>query len=371
MPDSRPADVFNLLAQLLRLMAGEPPALHACLTPRNLARLAKARLLPWVYLHAARHGLDAGLAPDLRAGLRFAYFQQLAVTSHQEEEMLQVVDRLAGAGVEAVLLKGADLRLRLYGDAAIRPMTDLDILVAPADMERSREFFLRQGYRLHHEHLEPRRIINELLFYPPPPGALPVDLHWAVSGVFHYYRLPYDRLRPEAVDLAFKGRRLLALAPEHALLHLCLHSWENLPDLGNLLDVSLALLGFDLDWRRFVQETEYCQCSRPVFLMLRELQPVLTGAAPHWVLSRLAQHRPGLGELAVLHPRLRFFNAGLPTFLRHHGLRAWLSYAAASLWPSRAYLTAVYGAPGFRAHFQHLTGKMGLLDKNATPGQEG
>ena len=70
---------------------------------------------------------------DSRAHLRqFAMVTALRM-SHLEDRMWQTFAALGGAGIDAIILKGAALGLDVYGSFYDRPMSDLDVLVTPPD----------------------------------------------------------------------------------------------------------------------------------------------------------------------------------------------------------------------------------------------
>jgi hypothetical protein len=74
----------------------------------------------------------------------------------------EVLDALAAAGVDAVLLKGSSFARWLYGDGEPRTWTDTDVLVAPARRDRA-EAVLRDlgfGARLRPEDLAPGRVVH-------------------------------------------------------------------------------------------------------------------------------------------------------------------------------------------------------------------
>lgn len=79
--------------------------------------------------------------------------------------LAEILEELEAGGVAVACLKGPILSERLYGDLTSRQSADLDLLVAPGELQRLSESLLRLGYhsdegptaryfRRHHHHLE-------------------------------------------------------------------------------------------------------------------------------------------------------------------------------------------------------------------------
>ena len=141
-PDPFQAIFFPGLAEILTLLLAEGQEL----SPERLGHLNRdflesARgqgLTPWLYREVARRSWEGLISPIILAALRSDYVQSWRMANREQQEMRQVAAVLAGAGIEPIFLKGADLRLRLYGDEAVRPMADLDLLVSPSQVDEVR-----------------------------------------------------------------------------------------------------------------------------------------------------------------------------------------------------------------------------------------
>jgi hypothetical protein len=336
------------------------------LTASRLAALRRHQLTPWLYHTTMQRQWATELPPPVLATLRHDYALSLRAALQQEREISGVIQALAAAGVETTVLKGAELRYRLYGDPGVRTISDLDLLVSPAALARAEGALAGLGYHLYGEHqlraAAWQQVGSENIYVPPPPLALLVDLHWETTSVFHYYRLPYEPLRQAALALDLYGAPVFVLAPEHTLIHLCLEACEDFPRLNLLLDLAVMLREAPVDWDRFLKAAAQFHCQRPVFLMLSLLSRFLPRQVPPPVMAALAEYRPTLIELAVLHPRLRYLTLGLPSFWRHRNLQGWLVFIRSDLLPREDQMAAVYGQAGrgarLRRAWQKLSAKI-------------
>jgi hypothetical protein len=140
----------------------------------------------WLQAIQAGRLRTEGAAALLR-GLRADYRSDIARYMAQSAA-LRELDRLFEArSIRYVLMKGGLVRELVYADPALRPASDLDILVAPAQRELTAKALVDAGYAIH---LDPTLVSHEATF---SRAGVDVDLHW-------------DILRP--------GRTRLALTAE-------------------------------------------------------------------------------------------------------------------------------------------------------------
>jgi len=331
--------------------------------PGQFDTIGRNRLIPLIYqaLTGFRRE-DLGEVPFLEE-LRQGYLWALRSYTVQERETRQLVSVLSDAGVEVILLKGADIRHRLYDDPATRLMGDVDVLIAPAQMNRARTALEGQGYRLHLWDLDPQPGFNERfdydISYISPSGALPcIDLHWEIREVGTFYRLPYAPLRAGARARDLEGVPALVLSPEHVLMHLCLHTFDEMETAGmlKLVDLDRALSRLPLDWELFLADTATFHIEGPVGWLFREIERLRPGAVPDAVLERLGAHHPNWAERFILRRgALALSVASMMALWRYLPIKAWPAYLKGKLWPSAAYLRANVQEYGSRSgYLRHL-----------------
>jgi len=371
-----PGIISPLAVDLLALLFPEMAALGRALwdalareDPGFLEELRREGLTPFLYQELRHQGREGSVAPAFLQELRQDYAWSLKVAARQDREIFRVLRALTGAGVEVILLKGVDWRLRLYGDLAQRPMTDLDLLIDKGQLPQTREALARLNYRVMRQFAEPRpghreRFENELGFAPDPDRGLLLDLHWEVRAAAGFYRLPYPPLRDQGVSGDYQGVPVKFLAPAHALIHLCLHAFGDRFETGReaydarqILDLALALSRLAPDWTYFLAEVSRFQCQAPVYQVLRELGRLLPFLVPRAVLTFLADYRPPLTERLLLSRRLGQGTNYL-AICQYHPPRDWLRYLAAKLWPDRRYLAACFGRAGRAAYLKQFLHKL-------------
>lgn len=243
---------IRLLAALTRARAEDfaPEALEEAGTvdwERLLWLSRRHAVFPMVFGHLHRH-LSQGLPPGVHERLESEAAGEAARAHRLVPALLELLDAMAGAGIDAMPYKGPVLAAGLFGDVALRSCEDLDLLVAPRDAGRADRVMESLGYA-RAQALTPIQQRAELRFtyyagYRHRESGLCVEIHWR----------PVERrtLSGSAAGLLLHRRRTVELwgrviqvpNPSAQLLLLCLHGgrhfWETLrmvADVGEWLRV--------------------------------------------------------------------------------------------------------------------------------------
>lgn len=340
-------------------------------------------LAPLLYAQLSRTDLWPGIPPGVRDGLALAYTGSAIRSAALLTELEEALGRLTQAGVAVLLLKGAALAGRLYGDPTLRPMSDLDLLVHETAAGRALDVLIACGYTAAHPEARPGSVLaweNELLLSKPGVIGISIELHWRLfDAPFYQQRLPADWFWETAAPIAVGAARALALGPEAQFLylagHLMLHHrgqglrwWLDLAEL-------LGRAGDALDWPGLLARA----AAYALVIPLQEALAALAGAwgvriAPE-LLAQAAALRPSAAErraydrLTAAHRPVaqRFWAdlADLPTWA-DRGRFAW-----AHIVPAPAYMAGRYHPPRrwlipFLYPWRWLTGIAGALAYSAS-----
>jgi hypothetical protein len=307
--------------------------------------LRQGALFPYIYALLAPQAPRVSMPDELLAELRQAYLCAVRQAVVQDEEAARILGILAQAGLTVVLLKGADLRLRVYPDPAARPMNDLDILVPPEQADLARSILTGLGYRPMEPNPRPgfqERYSHAAGLLPPSGLSLQMDLHWEIREGHGYYRLPWKFVKPRLQEIVCHNLTLKVLSPEHLLTHLCLHTYWEFTQWRQFLDLALVIRQMPVNWKQFAADVKACRCQVPVSRVLdlgHRLQPDLV---PSPLSLGLADFRPGWVEGLVLSgkvaPLLHYV-----AFFAHHPPPDWLPFLRAKVWPDQEFLVAKFG----------------------------
>jgi len=199
--------------------------MHTLLRDRRaLAERVRAGNLQSLIDDASREGVEGLLAYEIGPGVDpviDAERRRLALREGvAHAEMTRVVAAFSAAGIRAAILKGGALAYTHYPEPWSRPRFDLDLLVARADRDRSREAMRGLGY--HEGRPMSSRWLMQQDAWKRSVGSdlLDVDVHFELTNrQFFAARLPVDALLAGAFPAPFSGDGGLQLGPVTALLH--------------------------------------------------------------------------------------------------------------------------------------------------------
>jgi hypothetical protein len=219
-------------------------------------------------------------------------------------ELFAIVEDLNEAGIAALAVKGPVAALSLYGDIALRPFLDLDLMVSPEDRDRAIECLAGRGYQrvCDLDAMGWRRYFRryvEMCWIHPETGCA-VDLHWALLNPRYRYSAVLTGCEERAVALLVGARRIRVLCPEdmllHSLLHAAKHHWKLL---RFLVDVALAIEVYDdLDWGTIARAVEKAPGSRRVVAVGLRLVKLLFGVPVNGLTARWIAGDASAEELA-------------------------------------------------------------------------
>ncbi|MDX2096233.1 MAG: nucleotidyltransferase family protein [Leptolyngbyaceae cyanobacterium bins.59] len=224
----------------------EQQFLYLCLQGRwnpealSLAhQLATTQNLDWTALQKTVQ--TEGLAPLLYRVIRnqaivpavleqdwsLAYYRNACRNTLLLKELVKVLQEFTAQQISVIVLKGAVLAEVMYQDVALRPMSDIDLLILPDTVVQVRQVLQTQGYQPYN--LEPQagyteEFRNEESFFREGLTQVGIDLHWQLISLSYYQRvLKTEWFWQTALPVEFDRTPALMLGYEAQLLHLCAH----------------------------------------------------------------------------------------------------------------------------------------------------
>jgi hypothetical protein len=341
----------------------------SCTEPGALATIVSAISpsdWPTLVEEAAFHEVEALLHSHLSALLPAASIPEQPRRDLQDHHAIQslrnrllyqelgtVISELQSAGVRAIVLKGAHLAACVYPDAALRSMSDIDLLVREPDLNRTRE-------RL--EHLGYSRGKDWKLDYHLPAfrktNATTIEVHWNIERPSARFAIDIDGLWKRAIPVEIGGRSAWALSAEDLLIHLCLHTayhhkfGVHTPEglsIKHLYDVVAVLQHArkEFDWDQLARRANEWRAGKFVYCTLALVERLLQFSIPPGVLAQL---RPddrdnNIVEVVadnILH-RAALDTKGFQRWSQHEGLSNRLRFIRRALFPPLESVAAMYG----------------------------
>jgi len=211
--------------------------------------------------------------------LREIYLASAARNMGLFHELGKILHAFQAAGIPVIPLKGACLAERVYGDIALRPMADIDLLVRPGDLVQSVSMLRALGYDSD-QPFDPIAAKTGFQDMPPlsKPGSFPVEVHWTLVTPLCNANLHEDELEKlwsRATPGTIAGVEALLLSPTDLLLHLCMHMSVhhrfNGISLRNIIDVAEVCRHYEseLNWTDFAARADRWEVAGGVHIALQ------------------------------------------------------------------------------------------------------
>ena len=275
-------------------------------------------------------GIDVEVPGTFIRGLRFLSLRHQQANALLMKSLHQILSLLEAEGIPVLVLKGAALCQTLYPEIGLRPMRDIDLLLAKEDVQHVHVFLQNNGFQAS------TAALPEGYFHLPPLFKTVDGMHVCVElhhGLFpddppYYEPLPFAELYQNRLVFEVCGMKACTLATEEMLWHLFQHGFHapltyepyrliSVSDIVSLVEDKVK----DIDWEKIT--TIYPQLLRalPLFHYITPWNNIVltrisfkTEAAPSgvgesfkgWPRVKLIQQRD-IGALEML--RHTFFPA--------------------------------------------------------------
>ncbi len=326
----------------------------------NLAREADKRGLCGLVLERA-NACGVNIPNDARSALQTGTARVAAQQLHMTHELSKLLAAFNDAGVPVMLLKGAALTLCLYDEAGLRPMSDVDLLVRPADVARAatvlRQAGCRRGAELVRDDFFPR-FYYETEWVTGSDRPVRLDFHARPLRPLRIaITMPDDALWLDARQVNVCGAPAWIPSPEAMFVHLAAHAaYHGCSRLIWLYDLRrfYERNGDAIDWSIVLELCQRWRLSTPVRYAIEQCQKRVGDICPDDVARSLHRHRISWRDRLVLWQAPRdgerplrhvFINAITTPDLRHAA-----AYVFACFRPNDAHLGAIYRPrhPGWR-----------------------
>jgi hypothetical protein len=248
----------------------------------NLVDLARSQGVGGL-LRAAIQGSDPAIPAEIREELDQLYFATARDNALRFRELNEVLAAFRDAGVAVLLLKGAALAESVYDNVALRPMGDLDLLIAHQDLRRCGAILTGRNYAATEAEVAPGTQLayrGQQAFACHGPFPLVIELHWHPLDIPYYLaKIPVDWFWANSERQQLDGHAIQVLSAEANVLYLAAHLAFHHRFQGFRWFVDLAWLVHghqdSLDW-------EWIITAAQRYELLLALGGTLDRLAAHW-----------------------------------------------------------------------------------------
>jgi hypothetical protein len=237
-------------------------------------------------------GLTDQVPPGILHTLRIDYLNEANRNMQIYRELGNILSVLHRENIPVIPLKGAYLAEHVYGNIAVRPMRDVDLLVKQEDLWGVEEILTEMRYiRLYAGKGEEG---SRHVEYKHGQLSLKVEIHWDFvpegSGLRVDLQNLWNRTKPTTVA----GVGVAAMSLEDLLLHLCIHASDHVFEMGLRLvcDITETLRHNqkEIDWVCIQQRAQMWRANNCVYVNLWLAKNLLGAPIPeNWLDSLNSQ----------------------------------------------------------------------------------
>ena len=264
----------------------------------SIVSVAEQEFVSPLMYHCLHNTID--VPPEFLQRLHKSYLWWARRSMLCFHELPKVLLAYAESNIPVILLKGAALADALYGNIALRPLRDIDLLIPPQEVRHALRILEEQGYMVGDIEVHESSTFeyeNELLLVKHGATEFFLELHWSLLDSIHHQNvLDMDWFWHTAVPAEIAGHEARMLGPEAQILHLCSHLALHHQSVGLLWfnDIAMALQGYgdNLNWDVLLERAKQYDLVRP-------LQEILSTVVDEWYIDLPEEELARLSALIV------------------------------------------------------------------------
>jgi hypothetical protein len=291
------------LLRLVHLVPGPLPPLSSAQWQALLQRATWERVGPLA--HRAVEALAAPAPEEVRAGLRVSYEQAATTVGAIYRQVADMQRVLRPTGIPALLFKGAALARFTYREEALRPFSDIDVLILRKDVAAVHRALRAAGYDIIGGAPTEADLTwrHGRAYYDPQGIRVPIDVHWRFLGYPLQVTLDHEGIFQRAAEVTVAGEAARILSPTDLVVAsgaaFLRELWYGKPRLRYLRDAAEVAERSAVDWSQVLRTAQQAPLLRtPLYIALAAAQRLLGAPVPEALLAALRRGR-GLSGFLV------------------------------------------------------------------------
>ena len=255
---------------------------------------------------AAHYNIPEYVAEELKKD----YYLSATKNTLIFEELKRVLALFNQRGLQVIVMKGAALAETVYGNAALRSMSDVDLLVKNEDLCQVDELLKKLGYSPADRSVDDvdftSTYLTTLDYRNPIKNSPSFHIHWhfvnsTIPNESYINHIKMEDIWRDAVRTTIADIETWVMAPHHLLIHLSEHALRVTHSLSKLsyfcdIDKAINYYGKALDWDLLVKDTIRFKLDKMVYTTLYFSRYFIKANVPEDVLLRLRPERFSIPE---------------------------------------------------------------------------
>ncbi|RZB30197.1 MAG: hypothetical protein SRB1_02477 [Desulfobacteraceae bacterium Eth-SRB1] len=226
------------------------------------------------------------------------------------EELKIVLALFNQSKLQVIVMKGAALAETVYGNPALRPMSDVDLLVKKENLRQADELLKKVGYSPADRSVDnvdfTSTYLTTLDYRNPAKNSPSFHVHWhfvnsTIPNESYIGHIKMDNIWQDAVKTIIADTETWVMAPHHLLIHLSEHALRVTHSLNKLsyfcdIDRAINYYGKGLDWDLLIQDTLKFNLNKMVYTTLYFSRYFIKANVPEDVLLKLKPKRFSISE---------------------------------------------------------------------------
>lgn len=226
------------------------------------------------------------------------------------EELKKVLGLFNQSKLQVIVMKGAALAETIYGNLALRPMSDVDLLVKKENLYQVDELLKELNYFPSDRSLDDvdftSTYLTTLDYRSSAKNSPSFHIHWhfvnsTIPNESYINHIKMEDIWRDAVKTNIADIETWTMAPHHLLIHLSEHALRVTHSLSRLsyfcdIDRAINYYGKGLDWNLLVQDTLRFNLNKMVYTTLYFSAYFIKAEVPEDVLLKLKPKRFSIPE---------------------------------------------------------------------------
>ena len=226
------------------------------------------------------------------------------------EELKKVLGLFNQSKLQIIVMKGTALAETVYGNLALRPMSDVDLLVKKENLHQIDELLKTLGYSPADRSVDDvdfsSTYLTTLDYRNPAKNAPSFHVHWhfvnsTIPNESYINHIKMDDIWQDAVKTNIADIETWVMSPHHLIIHLSEHALRVTHSLNKLsyfcdIDRAINYYGKSLDWDLLIRDTLKFNLNKMVYTTLYFSRYFIKANVPEDVLLKLKPERLSIPE---------------------------------------------------------------------------